>query len=663
MSIIFKNGGFFDERCPENKIFNGGNLSICYTLLDDDITKCKRVSATPYTDRADELAFNGDCFVGVDTKSVVSVSSVLDGVKIELNTKNDNVSELGFNLPFNFMGKKNGGGWSNQYLFNSPYMSYDKGFFYAYLESPNKNNIIVAMEAPFDGWKMDYSPYLWAHYFVNLKLLANYDRAYNTGSKNRSLSFVMLPASSLNDGLQKLSLIFELPFITYSASGGKIGDKICLYIQGSCDSIIELHDGKESVIPYTFCYQNYEINHLGETTLIPCFDGKRGAPVTIYGYESLEKLYKKSMDTVDLDTIKNHTDGNLCEHQCWASAMLRFLLKYKHMLTEGEVEIYEGKVLSFLDILTEQDESKAVPRQTILSTPHDIFPAYNVYKSRRVQELFFGITILLDAYKYFKEEKYLRYVIGATECLTSFYQKDDGGLYIDWGNGHYEDYTTVCCPMIPLLDVANALKGIDDALSSKYFNCATKMAEFLYNRGLSFPTEGGTTDLADGEMEDGSISCTALALLYYCKNGHRVDKYVEKAKEILDVHSSWQIKTPICQMHYSTLRWWETQWEGDADGPAICAGHSWTIWRAEADYLYYELTGEIRHLRMSRNAFLTNLSKIDSNGNTYSIYNPDEINGGGFDKPVIRIANRFASVKDCGISRYVWIRINETFLK
>lgn len=31
---------------------------------------------------------------------------------------------------------------------------------------------------------------------------------------------------------------------------------------------------------------------------------------------------------------------------------------------------------------------------------------------------------------------------------------------------------------------------------------------------------------------------------------------------------------------------------GDADGPAICCGHAWTIWRAEADYLYYALTGD-----------------------------------------------------------------------
>ena len=133
------------------------------------------------------------------------------------------------------------------------------------------------------------------------------------------------------------------------------------------------------------------------------------------------------------------------------------------------------------------------------------------------------------------------------------------------------------------------------------------------------------------------------------------------------MHNSWVMNAPICQMHGSTLRWWETQWEGDADGPAICAGHAWTIWRAEADYLYYSLTGDKSHLEKAKNGFLTNLSKIQKDGKTYAIYNPDLINGGGFhwnaEETKFAIANRFPSVEDSGLSRYVWIRLNDTFLK
>ena len=168
-------------------------------------------------------------------------------------------------------------------------------------------------------------------------------------------------------------------------------------------------------------------------------------------------------------------------------------------------------------------------------------------------------------------------------------------------------------------------------------------------------------------MEDGSISCAALSLLYYCKNIERKESYIEKAKEILDIHENWVMKAPICQMHGSTLRWWETGWEGDADGPALCCGHAWSIWRGEADYLYYELTGDTEYLRKAKNTFLTNLSKIQEDGTTYAIYNIDEINGGGFhedtSKITYKLANRFPSWQDCGLSRYVWIRICDTFLQ
>ena len=33
------------------------------------------------------------------------------------------------------------------------------------------------------------------------------------------------------------------------------------------------------------------------------------------------------MDSVDLSVVEK-TDGNLCEHQCWANAMLRFLRRF-----------------------------------------------------------------------------------------------------------------------------------------------------------------------------------------------------------------------------------------------------------------------------------------------------------------------------------------------
>ncbi len=665
MSIsILENGRIVDRRNGNLSIFAGGEISVCYTLHTDNIKEGKRVSSTPYVDRTDALVTKKGVRYGENTKSTVKIEPYEDGIVIEAAAEGEGISEYGINLPFNFMGKKNGGGWRRQYLFNSPYMSPDKSIIYAYLTNPDGNNLLVAVLSCADGWKMDYSPFGWAHYFINLKLLANYDRLYGTADRKKYIKAVILPVSDFSSALERLSRVYGAPFLEYDLSGGAIGDSVKLIPYGCPDTLIERVNGGERVVNFT---ENYEIKTEGETELIPVKDGKRGAPVTVYGYSSLRELYKKSMDTVNTDIIMKNTNGNLCEHECWAPSTMRYLMKYGDTLSQGDREAYEKRLNWLLDIITEQDPHKAVREITILDTPHGPFPAYNVFKSQRVQELFFGITILADAYLYFKDEKYLRYAKGATECLFSHYLKEDGHLEVDWGNGCHEDYTTVCCPMIPIVNMAELLQTRDRAFSEKCYKIADKMASFLCKRGISFPTEGGVSKEAEAEMEDGSISCTALALLYYCARVERNEEYLKKAKEILDLHESWVINTPLCQMRGSSLRWWETQWEGDADGPAICAGHAWSIWRAEADYHYYTLTGDERYLVKAKNGFMTNLSKIDMEGRSYASYNPDEINGGGFpgipDEIRYRIAPKFPNEQDCGMSRYVWIRINDTFLK
>ncbi|MBO5110974.1 MAG: hypothetical protein J6D21_09690 [Clostridia bacterium] len=654
-------GTMIDSRCPEDILLLGAPLSTCYTRISDDITKGTKPSATPYVDRADPLTYKSGCWIGEETGSEMTSEPFEDGLTFHLRARADGLSEYGINLPFNFMGKRNGGGWRRQFLFNSPYQSPDGSILYSYLIKPNGQNLVVAVKNA-AGWKMDYSPYLWAHYFINLKLLASFDRAYGQADRPKELTFALLPVSDFAEALHKLSRWFDRPFLDYSVGGGAVGSTVRLMPYGQPDELILRRGEAETALSYN---DTYVLTDEGEVELIPVKSGRRGAGITLYGYASLPELYKKSVLRVDLDVIRRNTDGNLCEHQCWCAATLRFLSRYGAKLTEGERLSLESKTRVLLDVITETNISKAIPHQTIFYLPHEGLPAYNVFHSRRVQELFFGITILLDAYRYYGDEIYYRYAVGATDTLLDHYQGADGRLEIDWGN-HREDYTTVCCAMIPLADMARFMEGRDEARAIRYREAADRMAKYLYHRGMKFPTEGGVAKEAEEEMEEGSIACTALALLYYCKNIQRVDAYLAKAKEILDVHESWIIHTPICQMHGSTLRWWETQWEGDADGPAICAGHAWSIWRGEADYLYYALTGNRQYREKAKNGFMTNLSKIQPTGKSYSIYSPDRIPGGGFhktsDEVVFRLAPHFSDREDCGISRYVWVRLCDTFL-
>ena len=54
--------------------------------------------------------------------------------------------------------------------------------------------------------------------------------------------------------------------------------------------------------------------------LLPVSDKRAGAAATVYGFDDLMELYRRSMDSVDWSDLQA-TDMNLCEHQCWATAM------------------------------------------------------------------------------------------------------------------------------------------------------------------------------------------------------------------------------------------------------------------------------------------------------------------------------------------------------
>ena len=231
--------------------------------------------------------------------------------------------------------------------------------------------------------------------------------------------------------------------------------------------------------------------------------------------------------------------------------------------------------------------------------------------------------------------------------------------FMEWSKTT-EDYTTVCCLIIPVIETAEFLKDRMPEKSKEYYAAAEKMAKHVYDRGIFFPTETLTQDEAEPFIEEGSMSCSALTLLYFCAKVERKEEYIARAKEILDMHDSWVVKTNKAPMFFSSLRWWETKWEGDKDGNALCMGHAWTIWRAEADFWYYKLTGDEVYFEKAKNGFMSNFSKIDSLGRSYACYQPDYITGGGFTSRCedvnFRIVNGFPKQTDSGLSRYVWSR-------
>ncbi len=634
-----------------------GDMSVSYTLKSDDITTGAKPQGTPYLSRKGIFDENG---INAETNSRLSVSEKYGGFVVELKTfgsendgaKNaDKLSEYGLNLPLKFIGKKNCGGWKKQYLFNSPYNSSDNKHIFCYLTNPEGKNLLILSLGKADGWKMDYSLFSGGQFFDNLKFLASFDRAYKI-SFTRRLKLLFLPVSSYKEAIEKVSEIKKIPVAYYKQSYVKLGEKLKIYVCGDFDYV---RTGGEK-FKNLGGYAEVEPCREGLLTVVPYKGKKRGTDAVIYAYKSINELFKKSMYSVSEADLATG-DGNLCEWKCYVSAILRYMQKF------GKSKTLTKKIKGALELITERDESKAKDRETIFYKARKGYPAYNVFNSNRVQEQFFGIGILLDAYKVFGTKKYLDYAVKAMDSVLKNHLSKSGAIetFMEWSK-ETEDYTTVCCLIIPVIELAEFLKDKMPEKSEKYYSAARKMARHVYKRGISFPTETLGQDESEPFIEEGSMSCSALTLLYFCAKAEKKDEYIARAKEILDIHDSWVIKAHKAPMFFSSLRWWETKWEGDKDGNALCCGHAWTIWRAEADYWYYVVTGNKNYLEKARNGYMSNLSKIDRKGRSYACYQPDYITGGGFtdnsSEVKLRIVNGFPKQTDSGLSRYVWTRLS-----
>ena len=643
MIIVKNNSLFIKQGNKETPIFNEGNLEFCYTKKNEDITKRYIDSFAQYTSYKQSIPSND---------FQLSAFSLENGIRINVKLNSDKYSSWGINLPFNFMGKLNGGGYQNQYLFNSSYRDELDENKYFYLSNPNGQNLLVLPVKGCAGWKVGYSTFCGGHFFKSVEVLGSFDKYYGE-SKNEELELYIFEVSNFNEALKLVSKYLDKPVLYYQESGGHIGKEIDVFVLGECDSV---SDGNKTYKVNGNKFK-YTINSEGTIHLVP-YKGKiKGLECTLYGYKDIQSLYKKTTEAISFDDI-NVTDRNLCEHQCFISATLRYLLKY------GKNEQFEEIVKKGLSYIMIKDPKDAVVRLTVLDKPYKDYPAYHIFESKRIQEQFFGVTIMLDAYRYFKEEIYLRYATGMMNTLIDCYQKEDGGFYtkMDW-NEFPDDYSTVTCLILPLIDITLFIKDKDEKLYNKCLTASKKLAEHVYQRGLNFPTETLVSDEHEPEMEDGSISCSALTLLYYSTHIEHNDVYIKKAKEILELHEAWVVQTPLCNTYRSSLRWWETIWEGDADGPAVCYGHAWTIWRAEADYWMYVATNDEKYLLKATNSFNTNFAKIHEDGSSYSMYCLDYFNGGGrLGQPKFKLSSRYPDQKDSGLTRYVWIRAYESIL-
>lgn len=654
---------FCEKKTGDNFVDKNGKTGTAgYTLTTEDIRKIPHEEAESYSDHSCvygeqevKKEKTGEKLRYIDRKQQICTEYQLTerGLRISSETQNREISEFGLNLELNFMGKK-GDCYRRQFLPTSPYTSADGKHMYCLMRSPEGKILIAVAETECDGWKIKYSPYSVSHFILNFQFLASFDRLYG-GSGRKKIELSLLCVDSPEAAFQELCGLYGRSVTVNLSSGGFEGEAYVKSFGGAEKYQVVSPAGK---ISESGPDGKIEMQEFGFHTVIPVTEGRQGLNSVVWNGGNLIRLFDKSCDAI---RKPYHCDDNLCEGGCFVWAML------KNMQLHNS-RAYDGVVRKELGII--MGKTGMVPRRTIVPFPSDGHAAWHIYQSDRIQEQFFGVSILLDAYRLYQEEGLLTYAKNALLELTENYMRD--GMVF---NG--EDYTTVCCPMIPLADMACFLGERQDPLAETFRKEAEKMAAFLYRRGYSFPTEGSRSELTEPEMEDGAISCTALALLYFCTHIRYDERYAEFADEVLSFHRAWTILTPDARMQGSSFRWWETIWEGDGQGPAICAGHAWTIWQAEALFWDGILFKKDQAMLDSWNGFITNFCKTRKDGSMYSCYEADYIRGGGYEGirknlaqleekdygVQYKIAHGYPEHTDSSLSRYAWARAAETWLK
>lgn len=652
--------GLYTDFGEYNLADKAGMGGIRYTLKGDDIRT--DVNYRAYCDKLavyDSVDVNEDVVTCRNEEYGICTTYTLkpDSLVISSCAADPEISQFGIDLNLNFLSKKNGT-YIGQLLPSSPYTSYAGDRMYCIMPVIGLGFCAIVAKTPCKAWKIDYSEYSFGHFIQGFQMMSAMDELFSQ-EENRSLSLEITYARTIEECYEKIQTMFCCPMLLPEVSGS-FDEKLTIKVLGEADKVRVVLEDKEEILPVTDHSVTVRSMGYGRHTVIPYANNEPGLDTVIWFGEDIRTLFEKSCDTIE---EPYHCDRNLCEGMTWCWAMLSYMNLYHSDKYMPQVEKAVQTIMG--------EGEQLVQHNTIVPYALGNFPAYHIHESRRVQEQFFGISILTEMYRHTMDTKYLDFAVKAAETMIETYQKENGAIV------PHTDYTTVCAPIIPIIDLAVLLQDTDTEKAEYFAESARKIADYLVKRGLSFPTEGIKSEVNDEEMEDGSMSCTALSVLYYCRYIERRQDYIDFAEKVLALHDYWISYTPDVRLYRSTMRWWETIWEGDGSGPAVCAGHAWTIWRAEADFHMGVLTGNKEYFVKSWNGFMTNFSKITAEGRSYSCYQPDYFTGGGeleikqglmqlsgedMEKKY-EITHNYPRHYDNSLSRYVWARACAAWLK
>ncbi len=691
-----KISAIFDNRYKEDidiltPKFSFGNC--VYTCRDEDINKLPKPRYEAhgqhicvmdiYEQNGDTVRLKND---GLNTYCEVSVNE--DCLKIKAGYRNSIFSKFAFSLGLNYLSHKNGE-WQNQFLVSSPYYDRENGRLLCLFTRPDGNHLMLVVKSKVSAFSIVYS-YI-VHFFDGFEIIANNDKAYgDTPQDSAEIEAYLYPVSSYDEGLNKANELLGIPYATYQKSDAVIGKPFYASVFGKCDKIvITSPDGKENEVAVS---NNLELifDKYGFYKITPYYKGKAGISCTAFSRYEWAEMYRRSVEgvSVDKDNVYGHlkdgtpvfipphvdyrgyNDSNLCEHNMWAWAQLKYMRNFP--VSENAAL----NVKNTLNIVMADNESAYKDRHTVIPTSQalpngEVVGPYNTYNISRIQEPFNGANIMLDAYRVYGDKKYLEFAVAIVENLLKDNLNEDN-LIIRTGK---EDYTTVTALIFPIADLAVFLKEIGDIRAAQFAKWAEDIGDALVRRGLFFPTESTKSDDYNEEVEEGSMACSALSVLYVARRVKFKQEYIDFANAVMKNHDAFSVFVYHPCMRISSLRWWEVLWEGDALGPALCCGHGWTVWQAEAEYWLGIMDKNSERLLKSYNGYNTNFSEMDEDGRMYAIWQCEPIiavaGGGEYIKGEVgnvgndirRNAVGFPKTVDNTLSRYVYARGYDTWLR
>ena len=667
-------------------ITNGTGMfgCVCYTRRDEDVNSLPKRNYMPHAQHISELKLkehSDEFLLSDDTLGVIcTIQEESCGLKAHWEYRNRVFSKFGAYLPLNFLSQKNGD-WRNQFLVSSPYFDPETGCLLCMFTRPDGNHLMLVITTPVEAFRIDYS--VACHFFDGFEIILNSDRVYGSMPKDSGeITAYLLPVCTYEEGLAEASRLLCVPCACYRMSSAQIGDAFSVDIVGECDNIIVTKPSGET-IRYAGCnIIEIPAEEYGFYRIAPYYQGKKGVECTCFAHCPWDLMYKNSIESVpchkdqSIGTLKDGTlvwmppyaqyrgyiDTNLCEHSMWAWSQLRYM---QHAAVSNTAK---ENIENLLRVILADDESAYCPRQTLIPQPQNeprTMCGYNTYKSDRIQEAFNGANILLEAWRVYGNETYLETAVAVADTILQN-NLQDGCICRNLPGNNPEDYTTVTALILPVVDIYRMLRQLGDSRVDRFRAYAEEIADFIVRRDLNFPTESQKNDDYNDEYEDGSISCSALTVLYVAKHVVYKPEYIDFAQKVLQLHDAFSIYTCHPSMFRSSLRWWETIWEGDADGTAICCGHAWSVWRAEAQFWYGLIKKDSLRLLDSYNGFMSNFSKQDQDGNMYAIYQCEPYSSGAYSeaKDVCRQnAMGFPKTKDTTLSRYAYARGYDTWLR